>query len=105
MNFKCVGAVFEIVRFTEGFRGEFARLANQYDSGAKLIGKCRADDEPAGLNADNLVDMLADITMGDEIYHPLIRLGVSKKSGDILEYDPFLGEVGDIPDNILQIIH
>src|SRR5215218_10557532 len=94
------GAVLERVLLGLDLVGQLARLADGHEAGPEVVGDRRGQDEPAGLDADHLVDVAAA-----EVDHRLVDDRgegdlVGQQRGDVLEDDPRLGEVGDVADAV-----
>jgi len=94
VNLECVRTVFEIVCDTGYSRGKFAGLADGNKPGVEPIGEGRAEDESAGLDAEDEVDALLEIVSGKGVDHFGEAGLVFKQRGDVVEEDAGLGKVG-----------
>ena len=77
---------------------QLARLARRDE--ARVEARCQraAEDEAARLDADDGVDVLADVPLRDRVEHDVKRTRIGEQRGDVLEQDPGGGEVGDVAD-------
>src|SRR5581483_1956901 len=73
-----------------------------HEPGPEPVGHRSGDDEPPGLDADDLADAPADEAVGDGVDDEGEALRVGEERRDVLEDDPRLGEVGDVPDEIFE---
>src|SRR5215204_4536794 len=92
------GAVLERVLLGLDLVGQLAGLADGEEAGPEVVGHRGGQDEAAGLDADDLVDVAPA-----EVDHRLVdHRGegdlVGQQRGDVLEDDPRLGEVGHVAD-------
>jgi len=93
VNLEGVGAIFEVVGDTGDGSGELARLAHGDESGVEAVGEGGAEDESAGLDAEDQVDLLFDVVRSEGV-NELGEAGlVFQKRGDVVEEDAGLGEV------------
>jgi len=90
-------AVLQRVRLAQRRAGQLARLAHRHEAQPHPVGDRRADDEPAGLDADDDVDP-AGIPSRHIVDHCRKGFGVGQKWGEVLEQHAGLGEVGDVVD-------
>src|SRR5215217_3176078 len=98
VQLKGGAAVLERVLLGLDLVGQLAGLADGEEAGPEVVGDRGGQDEPAGLDADHLVDVAAA-----EVDHRLVDDRgegdlVGQQRGDVLEDDPRLGEVGDVAD-------
>jgi hypothetical protein len=102
MDFKAIGAVLEIIGDTGDGRGQLARLANGNEAGVEPIGQRGAEDESAGLNAENEIDFALKIMRGQSV-NELREAGlVFEQRGDVVKEDAGLGKIGDGADKGLK---
>ena len=66
-------------------------------------GERAAEDEAAGLDADDDVDVLADEALGDRVEDDVERPRVGEERRDVLEEDPRGREVRDVADLALRV--
>ena len=59
VHFEGVGAVFEVVGDADAGGGEFLGFAHGDEAGAEGVGECGGEDEAAGFDADDGIDLLA----------------------------------------------
>src|SRR5512132_3745290 len=92
------GAVLERVLLGLDLVGQLAGLADGDEAGAEVVGDRRGQDEPAGLDADHLVDVAAAEVDDRLVDHRREADLVGQQRGDVLEDDPRLWEVGHVAD-------
>ena len=94
VDFERVGAVFEIVG-DAGYRcGQLARLADGDEAGIEAVGERGAEDESAGFDAEDEVDLAFKIVGGERVDEHGEAGAVFEQRGDVVEEDARLGEVG-----------
>ena len=99
---RAVGAVLEVVADARGFGGQLLGLAHGDEAGVQAVGERGAEDEAAGLDAEDEVDVLADVVRGQRV-DELREAGlVLQQRGDVVEEDAGLGEVGHGADEFLE---
>jgi len=95
-----VRPVFEFVTHGPGAPWQLAGLADGDEAAAEPLSECRPEDEASGLGPSDPVDAQF---LGSRS-HPgdgaVECLGVQEDGGDVLEDDPFLGEVGNVADEV-----
>src|SRR6185312_3576747 len=67
MDFEGVGAVFEVVVDAGGGGGELSGLAHRNESGVEAVGQGGAEDEAARFDAEDEVDVLADVVLRESV--------------------------------------
>ena len=67
MHFEGVFAVFELVGLGDGVEGEFAFFAHEGEGFVEGVGEGAAEDEAAGVGADDDVDILGGVAFFPEI--------------------------------------
>src|SRR5580704_15078996 len=102
MNFQRIGAVFQVVSHASHGRRQLARLAYRYKSRIETISERRAEDEAASLDAEDEVDIFADVMRGQGINHLREANPVFQQRRDVVKEDARLGEVGYGADERLQ---
>ena len=101
MDFEGVGAVLEVVVDAGDGGGELFGLADGDEAGVEAVGEGGAEDEAAGLDAEDEVDFAADVVGGEGV-DELGEAGlVAEEGGDVVEEDAGFGEVGDGADEAL----
>jgi len=102
MDFEGVGAVLEVVADFGRGGGEFFGLADRDEAGVEAVGERGAEDEAAGFDAEDHVDVFADVVRGEGV-DELGEAGfILEQRGDVVEEDAGLGEVGDRADELLE---
>jgi len=104
MNLDAVAAVFEVVGRAGGFGGELAGLADGDEAGGEGLRDGGAEDEAAGLGADDEVYMLAAVGVGHELDGEGEGARVAKERREVLEADAGLREVFDLADEGTQLL-
>ena len=95
-------AVLQVVADAGGWRGELLGLAHGDEAGVEAVGQRGAEDEAARLDAEDQVDLLADVVLRQRV-DELREAGlVLQQRGDVVEEDAGLGEVGHGADELLQ---
>ena len=98
VDFERVGAVFEIVGFLDRFRGQLSGLADWNEAGAEPLCDRAAKNEAAALDADYRIDSLVHVRHGQHVDRHGEALTIAQQRRDVVEEDPHLREVGDVPD-------
>lgn len=98
MHFDFINTVFEPITRRTGAGRQFPLLAHHHEAFTEFVGQGGAKDEPARVDADDIVDRLADVRAGQRIDGPLKTAGVRKECGDVVKTDPLLGEIRDLTD-------
>ena len=62
-----------------------------------------SEDEAPRLDADDLVNVLSCIVIGEGVDERGQSFGVAQQRGDVIEEDAGLGEVGDVADEGLEV--
>ena len=102
VDFEGVGAVFQVVVDAGDGGGELFGLADGDEARVEAVGERRAEDETAGLNAEDEVDLAADVVGGEGV-DELGEAGfVAEEGGDVVEEDAGPGKVGDGADEALE---
>src|SRR5579875_3701375 len=102
VNFQRVRAVFEVVlNFGRG-GGELLRLAHGDEAGVQAVSQRRAEDEAAGLDAENEIDVFADVVLGEGVDELREAVLVLEQRGDVVEQDAGFGEVRDGADELFE---
>src|SRR5437660_3761044 len=96
------GAVLQLVGLGLDLPRQLPDLADGHEAGPEPVGDGGGDDEPPGLDADDLGDAETLEAADDRIDHEREALRVGQEGRDVLEDDPGLGEVGDVPDQVFQ---
>jgi hypothetical protein len=98
VDFDGGGAVFEVVAGAEGFPGQLAFFAHRNKAGVELLGDEGAKDEPARVDADDLV-YLGDASGGDHAVDGLRQqFGVCQDGSDVLEQDARFRKIRHVTD-------
>src|SRR5919107_3420031 len=92
------GAVLERVLLGLDLVGQLAGLTDGDEAGPEVVGDRRGEDEPARLDADDLVDVAAAEVDDGLVDHRREADLVGQQRGDVLEDDPRFGEVGHVAD-------
>src|SRR5918997_1344735 len=92
------GTVLEGVLLGLDLVGQLAGLADGDEAGSEVVGDRGGEDEAAGLDPDHLVDVAAAEVDDRLVDHRGEADLVGQQRGDVLEDDPFLGEVGHVTD-------
>lgn len=94
VDFKRVGAVLEVVGdLCRGGR-QLLRLADGNKACIEAVGHSWPEDEAAGLNAENEIDVFVDVVGGQSVDHLRKASLVLQERGDVVEEDAGFGEVG-----------
>ena len=72
--------------------GSCTQFPDQHDTGPQLISKGGADNETTSLNTDYLIYLLPHITMRQQVYHLLERLGIGKQGCNVFKDNPLFRE-------------
>jgi hypothetical protein len=105
VDLQGVGAVLEVVGDAGDGGGELARLAHGDEAGVEAVGEGGSEDEAAGLNAEDEVDVFFDVIRGERIDEFGEAGLIFEKRGDVIEEDAGLGEVGYGADEGLQLFY
>src|SRR5262249_43504426 len=93
VDFDAIGAVLELVALRGGLPGELAGLAYRHEPLLEVMGDGRAEDETARFDpADEIEGPRVD-RLGHLHDRLLEALRALEEGGDVLEEDPFLGEI------------
>ena len=98
VDLERVDPVFEDVLGRDRVVGQLARLARRDEADAQLTGQRAAEDEPARLRGDDVVDLKRRDDLRQAADRQVERPRVEQQGRDVLEDDPGLGEVGDVAD-------
>ena len=82
--------------------GQLAGLAHRHERRPEVVGDGGGEDEAAGLDADDAVDLDVAEAVGELVDGPAEGAGVAEQRGDVPERDAGLGEVGDLADQRAQ---
>src|SRR5213079_1712227 len=96
--------VFERVLLSHRLRRKLAGLADRDDAGAEVVRNRSGQDETAGLDPDDLVDVPAAEVHDDQVDDRRIRDRIGEDRRDVLEDDARLGEVRDVADQGLDLL-
>src|SRR5437899_8432720 len=109
MNLKGIGSVLQFIAGLMGFVGQFTRLANDAKSGAEFVGQRRANNETAGFDTQDRIDLLGAITIGQHVNRSSEQVPVAQKRSNIFENYAGLGEIGNVsngpPDKCNVVVH
>ena len=105
VNLEPVDTVFEGVVFAMRLGWQLPRLANRDEPGIQTIGDGRAENEAAALDADDLVDALRDVRRCQAIDHFTKSLRIVQERRDVVEQNPWLGKIRNMPDLGLEMLH
>lgn len=103
VDLEAVGAVFEGVVDAVDAAGELAGFANGDEPGGEGLSDGGAEDEAAGLGADDEFDTLAAVGVGHQLDGEGETPGIRQQRREILEENPGLGEVGDVADEGVEV--
>src|SRR5262249_11305543 len=105
VNLETVRSVLEIVSALYRLRRQLPRLAHGRESGAQPIGDHRSENEPAALDADDQLDSVVFERQHHAVDCRAETDRILEQRGDVVEENPGLGEVGNAPDFVLQLVH
>ena len=74
--------------------GSLPALRTGTNAGAEPVGDRRGEDEPAGLDADDPVDVDVGEALDELVDGPAERVGVAEQRRDVAERDARLGKSG-----------
>src|SRR4051812_4355619 len=103
VQLESVEAVLESVLGAHRPPGQLSRLARSHEPALEPVGERGAEDEAAGLGAQDEVGLPRLGKLGELFDRFLQRLPVGEQRHDVLEDDSPLGEVWDVPDLRLEI--
>ena len=95
VDLQRIGAVFKLVALRDDLARKLAGLACGNEPCVQLVCNRGADDEAAGLGADNLGDALACEPVGNAVDRCLQGIGVHHKRREVDEDDAGFGIIGD----------
>src|ERR687891_19080 len=98
VDLEGLGAVLELVGLGLGLPRELPGLPDRHEPGPEVVRHGRGQDEAAGLDPHDLVDGPPAEVDHDHVDHRGERHLVGQQGRDVLERNPFLGEVGDVED-------
>jgi hypothetical protein len=84
--------------------GELAKLAHGHESGLELVGHRGAEDEAARFHAHDDVDLLVGERRRHEVDGLLVGHWFLEQRRDVVEQDARLREVGDLADELPQVV-
>src|SRR5918996_45467 len=102
VDLEGLGAVLELIGLGLGLPRELPGLPDRHEPGPEVVRHRRGQDEAAGLDPHDLVDGPPAEVDHDHVDHRGERHLVGQEGRDVLERDPFLGEVGDVADQGLD---
>ena len=102
VDFERVGAVFEVVVHAGALRGKLLWLAHGDEACVQTVCDGWAKDEAASFDAQDEVDFFADVVGGEGVDELREAGFVLEESGDVIEEDSRLGEVGDGANEFFQ---
>ena len=105
VDLEGVGSVFKIVGDAGDGRGEFARLADGYETGIEAIGESWSKNETACLDAEDKIDLLFDVIGGERVDEFGESGLVFEKRGDVVKEDAGLGKIGHCAHERLQLFY
>src|SRR6266496_753758 len=85
-----------------GVPRQLALFPDGHESGAEVVRHRRGEDESAGLDTHDLVDVAPAVSDDDQVDHRGERVVVGEERRDVLEDDPLLRKVRDVPDQALD---
>src|SRR5205085_6075063 len=98
VHFQVVAAVLGHDLDAVDGRGELAWLADRNEARVEARREGAAEDESAGLDAHDRVDVLADEALGESVEDDVERARAGEERRDVAEEDPRRREVGDVAD-------
>ena len=107
VDFQDVGAVLEIVFDTLGLGRKLPGLPNRHETGAESVRQRWSENESPGLHPDDRVDALRFGTdhLGETVDGGTQPVRVLEKGRDVIEQDARLRKVGNLADQLLQVVH
>src|ERR1019366_8428938 len=93
MDFEGVGSVLQVVAHAGGLCRQLLRLAHGNESSVQAVRQHRAKDEAARLDAEDQVDLLADVVGRERVDHLRESALVLQQGGDVVEQNPRFGKV------------
>jgi hypothetical protein len=103
MDLERVEAVLEGVLGSDGSPRQLAGLPRCDEPAAEPAGQRAARDVAACLGAEHEVGLLRSRPVGDLVDGRAQRVRIGEQRHDVLEDDPRLGEVRDVPDLLREI--
>lgn len=91
-------AVFEFVGAAFGGPGEFAFFTDRDEAGAEPVGDDGAENEPAGVDANDLVNFVVAGGFDESPGGDAPEFGIAEDGGDVFEDDAGFWEIRDIAD-------
>jgi len=105
VNLKGIGTVLKVISDAGHGSGELARLAHGHKAGVEAVGQGGSEDEAAGLDAKDQVNVVRDIVRRQGVNELGEASLVLEQGGDVVEQDAGLGEVGYGADQLFQGLH
>ena len=98
VHLQGVGAVLQIVGDADAFGGQLLRLAHRHEAGAERVGERRGEDEAAGFDAEDDIDLRIAVVVLQAVDDAAKSVRVLEQRGDVVEENAGLGEVGHLAD-------
>src|SRR6266702_3981820 len=102
VNLQRVGAVLQVVADARGLRRQLLGLAYRHEARVQPVRQRRAEDEPARLDTEHQVDLLADVVRRQRVGQLCEALLVLQQRGDVVEQNARLGKIRNGADKVLQ---
>src|SRR6266852_8652208 len=105
VDFERVRAIFEGVGDAGSFCGELFGFAHGDEAGAEAVSERGSEDESAGFDSGNDIDLVAVVVFAEEIDQGVEALLILQQGSEIVEENARLGIIGNFADQFLEIVH